>query len=186
VSAENTQIPDLRDDGAFEQAFRQYFPGLCAYAHRFVPDIETAEEVVQEVFTQLWEKRAGLELKSSLKSYLFRSVHNRCLNQIRNEKVRVHHHQTHQTERPDASFYDPAIVADVKHRVYEAIGRLPAQRGKIFRMSRFEALSYKEIAEKLELSPKTVEVQMGKALKQLRLWLQDVRVWWLLIFLNHL
>lgn len=181
-AAESQTLSDLRDEHSFEQAFRQFFPALCAYAHRFVPDIAAAEEVVQEVFAHLWEKREQVQVNTSLKSYLFRSVHNRCLNQLRNEKVRSLHHQAHQDERAESTFYDPAIEADVKTRVYEAIGRLPAQRGKIFRMSRFEALSYREIAEQLGLSPKTVEAQMSKALGQLREWLKDMRVWWLIIF----
>lgn len=183
MSATHPQsLPDLQDDKVFEQAFRQYFPALSAYAHRYVPDLEAAEEVVQEVFTHLWEKRDQLSISSSLKSYLFRSVHNRCLNQLRNAKVRTLHHQAHEDQRAESTFYDPAIEADVKSRVYEAIGRLPTQRGKIFRMSRFDAMSYKEIAAELGLSPKTVEAQMGKALKQLRVWLQDIRSWWWVIF----
>ncbi len=180
----NTSLPisDLRDDKSFEKLFRQYFPGLCAYAYKFTGDVDSAEEVVQNVFIQLWEKRTELNIQTSFKSYLFRAVHNRCLNLKRNEAVRVKHHQQHQDEREESEFFDPAIASDIKQRLYEAIGKLPPQRARIFRMSRFEALSYREIAEKLELSPKTVEAQMGKALKQLRLWLQDLRaIWWILI-----
>ncbi|MEL7340933.1 MAG: RNA polymerase sigma-70 factor [Bacteroidota bacterium] len=180
----NTSLPDinLRDDQSFEKLFRQYFAGLSAYAYKFTEDIDSAEEVVQNVFIQLWEKRSELNIQTSLKSYLFRAVHNRCLNLKRNEAVRVRHHQLHQEGRDDSEFHDPAIASDVSQRIYEAIGQLPPQRARIFRMSRFEALSYREIAEKLGLSPKTVEAQMGKALKQLRLWLQDLRaVWWILI-----
>ena len=186
MSATTPDIPDLRDEKAFEKAFRQYFPALSAYAHRFVTDLDQAEGVVQEVFAQMWEKRGQLELNTSLKSYVYRSVHNRCLNQIRNEKVRALHHQGHGDQRETTAFFDPAILADVKQRVYEALGQLPEQRGKIFRMSRFDGMTYKEIAMELNLSPKTVEAQMGKALKQLRGWLEDVRMIWILIFFTFL
>lgn len=176
-------IPTLQDESGFETIFRQFFPGLCAYANRFTSDMDAAEEVVQTVFIHLWEKRTELNIQTSLKSYLFRAVHNRCLNLKRNDAVRVRHHQLHQDSREQSEFFDPAIVSDVQQRMYEAIGKLPPQRARIFRMSRFEALSYREIAEKLGLSVKTVEAQMGKALKQLRFWLQDLRViWWLLLF----
>ena len=166
--------PDLTQDSSFEAIFRTYFPGLRNYAMRFAKNGEEAEEIVQEVFVQLWEKRDSIQLNTSIKSYLFRAVHNRCLNQIRNEKIRARHHDHIGITQAHSEFSDAAIEQDIKQQIYEAIGQLPEQCGRIFKLSRFEGLSYKEIAARLDISPKTVEVQMGKALKRLRISLRHL------------
>ena len=167
----NTELenkPDLTDDQTFEQVFRMYFPGLKKFAQKYLRAPDQAGEVVQEVFVQLWEKRENLELNTSVKSYLFRAVSNRCLNQIRNQKIRSQHHEIMGSQQQEGTFEDTAVVNDLRQHLYEGIGQLPEQCARIFRLSRFEGLTYKEIAARLEISPKTVEVQMGKALKRLR------------------
>ncbi|MEO0470218.1 MAG: RNA polymerase sigma-70 factor [Bacteroidota bacterium] len=158
------------DNQTFEKVFRMYFPGLRAYARKILNDPTQAEEVVQEVFMQLWEKRGEITFETSIKSYLFRAVYNRSLNRIRDLKTRQRHQEVVESSNKENELieFDPAVASDVKQHIYEAIGQLPEQCGRIFKMSRFEGLTYKEIAQKLNISPKTVEVQMGRALKKLR------------------
>ena len=168
--------PDLTDDQTFEQVFRMYYAGLKKFAQKFIHDPDQAGEVVQEVFVQLWEKRENLTLNTSIKSYLFRAVNNRCLNQIRNQKIRSQHHEIIGNQMQEGAFDDTMVVNDLQQRIMEGIGQLPDQCARIFRLSRFEGLTYKEIAIRLDISPKTVEVQMGKALKRLRVYLKDFLV----------
>jgi RNA polymerase sigma-70 factor (ECF subfamily) len=137
--------------------------------------MDVAEEIVQEVFIKLWERREELEFNSSVKSYLFRAVHNTSLNYLRHLKVREEHRQYAEERHQLLSmeYSDGLEEKELENRIWDAIGRLPEQCARIFQMSRFEGLKYREIADKLGISPKTVEVQMGKALRRLREDLKD-------------
>ena len=168
------------DGQSFETVFRQFYPGLRGYALKLLSDEALADEAVQEVFMKIWQKKAELNIQTSVKSYLFRAVHNHCLNMIKSQKIKEGHHQHIADITPQADLTDSMETMEAKERIYGAIARLPDQCARIFRMSRFEGLKYKEIAQKLSISPKTVEVQMGKALKRLREDLKDFLV--LLIF----
>jgi RNA polymerase sigma-70 factor, ECF subfamily len=163
------------NESVFEQIFRKHYAGLCAYARSFLRDADDAEEIVQTVFVGIWEKHAELTITQSLKSYLYRAVHNHCLNRIKHLKIREAHQQY-------ATYYEASTYESVTETVYkneletqinEAVEKLPAQCQVIFKMSRFEELKYQEIATQLGLSIKTVENQIGKALKILRLELAD-------------
>ena len=166
-----------KDTRAFELVFNEYFGMMKAYAMRFMDEIEEAEEVVQDVFVKFWEKCESLAPDSSIKSYLYRSVHNTCLNHLKHQKVKDAYRQyvigfmeeSHETP------YAPE-KPNVEERIIEEINSLPPRCSEIFKLSRFEGLKYQEIADHLEISIKTVEVQMGKALKVLREKLQDLKV----------
>ena len=154
----------------FEEVFRSYYPALCRYARSILNEPEAAEEAVQQTFIAIWEKRESIHFTVSLKAYLYRAVHNRCLNQIEKQKIRQQYAADHQ-QQPEIA----AMPADSMHRqkelqdlIRQAIDRLPEQCGKIFRLSRFEEMKYAEIAEHLGISIKTVENQMGKALRLMR------------------
>jgi len=168
------------DKRTFEELFRKFFPALMTFARKFLPGEDDAREVVHKVFINLWEKRASLDTSTSLKSYLFKSVHNRSLNVIRDRKKFVGN------EVPDvASEIDVEAQMDameLEDRIMKVIEGLPEKCKEIFEMSRFEGLKYNEIADKLGISVKTVENQMSKALKVLREKLSDylVLVVWLL------
>ena len=128
-----------------------------------------AEEVVQDLFVKIWERRMELVVETSLKHDLFRSVRNQCLNLIRRDKVR----QLHAMKLRDALLSEDApedysISPEKLLRIEEGIASLPEKRQEIFRLNREEGLKYREIAEKLGISVKTVEAQMGAALKSLR------------------
>lgn len=157
------------DKRAFESLFRKNYRPMVAYAFRFFGQMEPSENAVQDVFLKLWQKRTELEITTSLKNYLFRSVRNLCINRLEHRKI-VSSYQKYiiRTEAERNSYGEFFIEVGLKERIESAIKSLPEKRQLIFRMAREEGLKYKEIAEKLNISVKTVEAQMGLALKQLR------------------
>ncbi|WP_439581135.1 RNA polymerase sigma-70 factor [Dyadobacter bucti] len=163
------------DEQAFEQTFRKYYPRLCNYACTLLKDEEESEEVVQTVFLTIWEKRADLEITLSLKSYLYRAVHNHCLNRFKHASVREAHRDYTLNYIPQSyeSVTEVIHASELEERIEKAVSTLPEQCQRAFRLSRFEELKYHEIAEQLGISIKTVENQIGKALKILRLELAD-------------
>ncbi len=157
------------DREAFKTLFHTWYAPLCHYASHFLNDDEQATEAVQDFFVRLWEKRSSLVVESSLRHYLFRSVRNQCLNLIRQDKVR----QLHGIRLQEALLADNApeeysISPEMLVKIEESIAALPEKRREIFRLNREEGLKYREIAEKLGISVKTVEAQMGAALRSLR------------------
>lgn len=160
----------ISDKKGFESLFKTYYSDLCSYAHHFLRDHAASEEIVQDIFFKLWTKRESLEIKSSIKSYLYQSTKNRCLNLIKHIEIRENYKDHNQSIRSEQEQYFAQEMEQVElnDKIQKAINALPTERQRIFRMSRFEDLKYKEIAEKLDISVKTVENQMGKALKFLR------------------
>ena len=174
----------LDDRAAFEQVFRESYRPLTAYAFRFVSDLPTAENIVQDVFLKLWLNRHNLVITTSLVHYLFRSVKNHSLNHLDKAKVRYGYlrmklEQEHNEE--DYSAFYPEI--GLLEKIEAAINALPVKRQEIFRLAREEGLKYREIANQLNLSVKTVETQMTLALKQLREALKEYHH--LLLFFLH-
>jgi RNA polymerase sigma-70 factor (ECF subfamily) len=157
------------DRKAFELVFRENYRPLKAFAFRYTNDLATSENIVQDVFLKLWQNRHHLEITSSLVHYLFRAVRNHSLNHLDKAKVRSGYLRM-QIERSyeegDYSSYYPEI--GLLEKIEAAINALPAKRQEIFRLAREEGLKYREIADQLNLSVKTVETQMTLALKQLR------------------
>lgn len=177
VLSEQEIIGAIREgnERIFEETFRKYYQSLCNYANSILKEMDEAEEVVQNLFLSIWEKRSDLEISISLKSYLYRAVHNHCLNRIKHLKVREEYQQ-YAVNFYDASYESVSQTVmknELETKIEEAIKKLPEQCRLIFQMSRFEELKYHEIAEQLELSPKTVENQIGKALKILRVELAE-------------
>ncbi|MEL6557702.1 MAG: RNA polymerase sigma-70 factor [Bacteroidota bacterium] len=158
------------DKKAFEFIFNTYYKRLCIYAGRFLFSDESAEEVVQEVFVRFWERSDSLNPESSLAAYLYRSVYNTCLNQIKHEKVKDNYRSyvLNYMNENESDLNDEEEQKALLNQVVKAIDELPPRCSEIFKLSRFEGLKYQEIADHLEISLKTVEVQMGKALKVLR------------------
>lgn len=172
------------DKPAFEQAFRAYYRSLCNYAMPLIKDKDEAEEVVQNVFFNIWNKRESIQVTTSLKSYLYRAVHNDCLNKLKHVKVRTVYADDYRKSSAGSfeSASDTLQTKELGMKINTAIDSLPEQCGNVFRLSRFENLKYGEIAERLEISVKTVENHMGKALKILREQLKDYlpALFWLL------
>ena len=166
-----------KDKRAFEQVFNQYYNTMVFYALRFMDTREEAEEIAQDVFVKFWKKCDLLSEDSSIRSYLYRSVHNSCLNTIKHEKVQdgYRQHMIYVMESTYQNEYNEDNPEDLRKRIDSEINKLPPRCAEIFKLSRFEGLKYQEIADHLGISIKTVEVQMGKALKVLRESLQDLK-----------
>lgn len=154
----------------FESLFRENYSNLCSYANKFIRDVDASEEVVQEVFFKLWNNRESIEISSSIQSYLFRAVRNSSLNLIKHINIREEYkaHNEREIAHEEASYEDRIVATELENKIRETINQIPTERRKIFIMSRYDGLKYKEIAEKLSISVKTVENQMGKAIKYMR------------------
>lgn len=175
------------DRAAFEQLFKAHYRPLCAFAMQYVKDTDGAQDLVQDLFFRLWQDRERTAITTSIKSYLFTAVRNRCLNAV-STKGRMRSLNEEVDDRLEDEGRSEAEHAERAARVQAAIEGLPEERRKVFRLSRYEGLKYHEIAERLGISVKTVENQMGKALKTLREDLADLlplgvlgwSLWWLI------
>ena len=189
MELENESIGTLlaqRDEAAFEQVFKTHFKRLHAYAFTILRDEVQAEEMVQQVFFKLWERNENLSLTGSVSSYLYRAVHNESLNYIKHQKVRSNHQlnvaysMKNEVEHPAKKI----MAGELEKKIHSALNELPEQCRTIFQMSRFDELKYREIADKLGISVKTVESQMGKALRLLRVKLVDFLIF-ILLFIHN-
>lgn len=166
-----------KDTRAFELIFNEYYGLLKSYSMRFLDTSEEADEVVQEVFVKFWEKCDRLAPDSSIKSYLYRSVHNTCLNNLKHQKVKdsYKHFVISTMEEGYDAYEEKKDTEGIQKRIFDAIDALPPRCSEIFKLSKLEGLKYQEIADHLGISIKTVEVQMGKALRVLREKLIDLK-----------
>ena len=163
----NKRVRSLElDEGSFEQLFRQYFEPLMGFSMKMLGDEDDAREVVQGVFIRLWERRRELDLDTSLKSYLFTSVHNRSLNHLRDRKKFSEGEMPEMATQWDVG--EQIESMELEERIREVIATLPEKCREVFEMNRFQGLKYEEIAGRLGISVKTVENQMSKALRILR------------------
>lgn len=164
------------DEQAFDRLFTDWYGKLYTYAYTVLRDETKAEEAVQAVFCRIWEKREQLQVHSSIKAYLYGSVYNECMNWPRQEK-HVKAHRLHVLRSNDRAEADNAAgkaeMGELEQKLKQALDELPDQCRAIFQLSRFGGLKYREIADQLDLSVKTVEAQVSKALKQLRSKLAD-------------
>ena len=159
-----------QDEAAFEQVFKTNFKKLHAYACTIIKEETAAEEVVQQVFFKLWERSKGLSISGSVAAYLYRAVYNESLNYLKHQKVLSQYLQ-HVTHTMKNESYTPGkkfSMKELDEQLSKAMNELPEQCRTVFQLSRFEELRYREIADHLGISVKTVENHMGKALKILR------------------
>jgi RNA polymerase sigma-70 factor (ECF subfamily) len=165
-------LAGIRDGSvaAFEGVFRKYFTRLCAVAYAYVGSPEAAEEIVQELFLKLWRQRESLQITDNLQAYLFRAARNASLNHLKHRRVELQWRAREQAgDPPAAPAADAALTeGELSRALAAAIDALPERCRLVFTMSRRQGLSYAEIAEALGISIKTVEVQIGRALKTLR------------------
>jgi RNA polymerase sigma-70 factor (ECF subfamily) len=161
------------EEAAFKILFDRYYPALCVYARRLLGDLDKAREVVQGVFVKLYEHREKLPPITSLKSYLYRSVHNNCLNQVKQTQIYQSHHQQIYGLTPLVEEADELVRLELEEKIWQVVQGLPGQCRKIFQMNRFEDKKNQQIADELGLSIRTVETQISKALKILRRELAD-------------
>lgn len=175
IVAASLPRPSFDDDNAFERLFKEHFKALHAYARVMLRDDDLAEEMVQNIFLRLWERRELLNVQTSVKAYLYKMVHNDCLNYFKHNKTKAKYenYASYTMEGKTNSAAHKLELGELEHHIAEALNDLPQQCRTIFQMSRFEELKYKEIASHLGISVKTVENQMGKALKIMRVKLAD-------------
>lgn len=170
-----TDTLTIYDDRAFEQLFKSHYKALHSYASVMLRDEDTAEEIVQSMFLKFWEKRSLLNIQTSIKAYLYKCVHNDSLNYLKHQTIKTKYQNYAVQSMND--HHEPASsrveLTELELRLHQALKELPEQCRTIFQMSRFEELKYREIADRLGLSVKTIENQMGKALKILRIKLAD-------------
>lgn len=174
------------DSSAFSIVFTQYYSDLVMFANKFIRDRETSEEIVQDVFIKIWESRDIIIITSSLKSFLLKSVQNKCIDRLRHLKIRDKY-QSAVLDNPvlfenDTENY--ILHSELKTSLEKALIKIPEDIANTFSFSRFDGLSYKEIAEKQNISVRTVEVRVSKALVLLREHLKDYLMIIFLIFLG--
>lgn len=175
------------DKKAFEQLFRMWYVRLCLYAETIVRERDAAEDLVQNVFCTLWEKRGDINIRESLKSYLYHTVYYAALNFLKHDRVRLAfwefiQKQGGKDENDIEHFMDREAQEVMTKEINRAIDTLPEQCREIFLLSRFAGKKSQEIAFELGISVRTVETQLYRAMKRLREELAHLRslVCWLL------
>lgn len=174
------------DRTALRDLFEAHYPMVCQAIYRFVQDRSTTEDLAQEVFLRFWEKRHKIEVSTSLPAYLRRMGVNEGLGYLRRTK-RWSDNELDAEQEPAAndSAEEQYLQGELEQHITTAINSLPPKCRTVFQLSRFEDLTYQQIAEQMGISVKTVENQMGKALRVLRKRLQhylQLLLWWLLPF----
>ncbi|EID73999.1 RNA polymerase sigma-70 factor [Imtechella halotolerans] len=176
------------DDRAFEIIYNELGNGIFHYCNSRINDLFISEEIVQEVFLSLWNKRSSLEITTSLKSYLFTAAKYQILNHIRSEKVRKEY-ATNLANYLLINYENPTedliAVNDLKALIDEIVESLPKKCQLVFKMSRFENLSIQEISKEMNISTRTVENHLTKALKHIRQELEPLAFVCLLYSLAH-
>lgn len=159
------------DEKAFNRAFDLYYTSLCFFADNILHDFDLSRSVVQQVFVDMWVKREKLQVVS-LKAYLFQSARNAALDVLKHKKAESKYLSMLDKSEKE-SMTDWIENAELADQINKAIDKLPEKCRQIFILCRFEELKYAEIAEKLHISVKTVEMQVSIALKKLRNELAD-------------
>lgn len=164
---------NIKTEAGFKMLFDTYYEVLTRYAFTFIRDGDEAEDIVQNVFINLWENRMNVDIHTSARALLYKSVYNASLNRIKHLKVKGEH-VSEAAFNQELSYQNQTLDhKELVNKLNEALEFLPEQCRKIFELSRFQQLKYQEIADELNLSIKTIENQMGKALKIMRNQLKD-------------
>jgi RNA polymerase sigma-70 factor, ECF subfamily len=164
---------DIRE---FEQLFVRYYEPLCHHANKFVRDMDTSEDIVQEFFYNFWKNRESFSPKLSLNAYLYQSIRNNSLHYLQHLAVRetyAHHVLSDFDESMPAENEEDVEMKELNMVINATLKMMPERCSTIFRMNRFEGKKYREIAEILSISVKTVEADMGKALRFFRASLKE-------------
>jgi RNA polymerase sigma-70 factor (ECF subfamily) len=167
---------------AFENIFREYFHVLHEYANFYIGNSYLAEDIVQDIFLKIWDSRDRLAIHSSFKGYLFRSVHNNCIQYLRHKAVEQNHHAIHQAKLEEAIlmnrlFFESGLTKlfenDIESLVNKAVDDLPEKTREIYLLSRHKYLKNSLIAKKFNITEKSVEYHITRALESLRKYLKD-------------
>ncbi|MCF6334097.1 MAG: RNA polymerase sigma-70 factor [Draconibacterium sp.] len=162
---------------SFEMVFNTYYKRLCTFAFDYTRQLEIAEDIVKDFFVVFWNNREKLEITTSLSGYLFRSVRNACINYLLRNKERNKTISIEEVNWVEIKINEPLsndyplgnlLAKEQENQIFNAIEKLPERCREVFKLSRFENLSHKEIAERLNISKNTVKVQVFRALKSLK------------------
>lgn len=177
LSYDKILIDKLKKDDqvSFSIIFSNYYSDLVHFAFHFIHDLNESQEIVQDVFLKIWENRHHLDIDISLKSYLLKSVQNRCIDYSRHYNIKQHYSsailENHFDSTRDTEDY--LMHSELEEKLYSALQRVPAEFSEPFTMSRFEGMNYAKIAQKLGVSIRTIEVRIAKALLLLKKELKD-------------
>lgn len=157
------------DEEAFRLLFVNFFPPLTVFAHRYISDLETCEDIVQETFFKIWKNRKKLDITTSTRNFLITAVKNSCVDYLRKKETEARYqeyrmHNAEQLYNQDDIF----TLSELEDIVNSTLNKLPENVRLVFEKSRFEGKTYREIAEEHAISIKTVEANMTRALKCLR------------------
>jgi len=168
----------------FEELFHELYNKLCNYALRFLSSPEEAEEVVQQCFVKLWERRTSADSIKSFKSYLYKSVHNSCLNLFEHEKIKRQYasEAEYKLKQIYTSEFQVSYSDDLKDKLELFIEELPEKNKEVFKLRFYEGYNTKEVSEMLQITPRTVETHVSKSLKILRDCFKQIGALLLLIF----
>ncbi len=172
-------------ESKIEMLFKEHYSILTAYANKFLSDLDDSREIVQDVFVKLFDNKDSIKIHTSAKAHLFTSVRNACLNTIKQRKNHAEHHDNIKYLSSGASMQADKILeqTELEHEIYKAIDELPEQCQRIFKLNRFDGFTNQEIADQLGISKRTVETQISKALKSLRVKIGPSLTKLLIIFL---
>lgn len=179
-------LTDLSHAETFEKVFQSYYQPLAGFAYQYLSDHDLAEEMVQDTFSSIWQKAEKIDIKTTVKSYLYGAVRNGCLNYLKHQRV-VREHEAYELGRDDADQIDFLELDELQTEIDNALAQLPEKCRQIFEMSRYEEKKYQEIADELGISIKTVETQMSRALKVMRKSLHrylPLLIFWLMYHIN--
>ncbi|MBN2482483.1 MAG: RNA polymerase sigma-70 factor [Bacteroidales bacterium] len=163
------------DKAAFSVVFVAYYSNLVMFAITFIREKQTSEEIVQDVFVKLWDNREILEIKSSLKSFLMKSVQNKCIDCIRHQKIRNRYSENilNNPKLFENETESYMLYSELERHIDIVLQRLPDKINQAYSLNRFDGMTYQEIADKLKVSVRTIEVRVSKALNFLRANLKD-------------
>lgn len=167
------QLIKNSDKQAFKYIFDTYFAALCRFMYLYLGSTQEAEDIASDIFASLWENREKLEIRITFKAYLFQSAKNRCLNALRDRKTVLSLDDINGQETPLENITDSLETEDLNFLIQEAILSLPDKCREVFLKSRTKNLTNQEIAASMDISIKTVEAQITKALKQIRKFLGE-------------
>ena len=186
ILTNTTGNTDLGPDSVIELLFRTYFAPLCKFVNKMVHDQALAEDIIQETFIRIWNSRENLDTTKSIKSYLYKIAYNYTLNHLEKQKNFTMHDYSEVDKKYQSAHADEQIINhELQYKAAEALNSLPVKCRAVFIMCRHENMTYQEVADAMEISVKTVENQMGKALKSLRQQLSPYfEVISLILFLN--
>lgn len=162
------------DEIAFRTLFFQFFSPLCVFAHRYIDRWETCEDIVQETFFKIWKNRKNIEINTSSRNFLITSVKNSCIDFLRKQETELNWQQKEIENNPlQYTSGDIYSTIELEQMLSAALAKLPDNIRIVFEKNRFEGMTYTEIAAEHNISVKTVEAYMTKALKHLRIELKD-------------